>query len=166
VTGLDYGTSYNAVLGNAEVSSEGQSSSTTFTKIDMISFKTSDLSVNLQVTNLTNDAATVEASLTSDFEPGDGYYFYLVVYDSQSNIIKRKQLSEADLLKLKSAGGYTTTMKPDSELKPSYSDYGSRLTVALCYGKDTMLSKDLDTMKKEQKKYVMITNPFTSSTTN
>jgi hypothetical protein len=70
-------------------------------------------------------------------------------------------LGADDLLKLKSAGGYTETLKPSSS-DYSYSNYGNRLTVALCYGNGASMPTGTDAIKGEQKKYIMITNPFTS----
>jgi hypothetical protein len=161
INGLDYGTRYTLVLGNVTMSGSGDDDSddlgtATFEKLDLITFKTTDLDLSLQVTSLTKDAITVESSLSNDFQMKQNYFFYVVVYDQNQQILAYKKLEDTDLQNLKSSSGYTQSIAPASD----FSHYGVNITVAMCYGTGDVANKQMTDITAEQKKYIMISNPF------
>lgn len=166
LTGLEYGTRYVLALGYVSVEDGGEGKGT-FHSMDTISFNTEDMKAEFYVKNINKDSVQVEAKLGTSFEVQDGRSFYFAIYDSGSDsILGLHELTASELNDMKSDSGYQGTIACKNDSGEDLSACGQYLVVALCYGEYTADPSYDDNIKPDTKNYLMITNPFTSTSTN
>ena len=135
--------------------------------MDTISFNTEDMKAEFYVKNINKDSVQVEAKLGTSFEVQDGRSFYFAIYDSGSDsILGLHELTASELNDMKSDSGYQGTIACKNDSGEDLSACGQYLVVALCYGEYTADPSYDDNIKPDTKNYLMITNPFTSTSTN
>ena len=166
LTGLEYGTRYVLALGYVSVEDGGEGKGT-FHSMDTISFNTEDMKAEFYVKNINKDSVQVEAKLGTSFEVQDGKSFYFAIYDSGTDsILGLHELTASELNDMKSDSGYQGTIACQNDSGEDLSACGQYLVVALCYGEYTSDPSYDDNIKPDTKNYLMITNPFTSTSTN
>ena len=73
-----------------------------------------------------------------------------------------KQIEDADLNALRSGSGLSTTLGLEED-KMDSANVGNSVTAALCYGKWSS-NLSVEDIQKAQRSYLMIPNPFKTST--